>query len=421
MTIENKDKPAKAAAGSDDDIVMTQTELKKMISDQSAKAVADALAADKKANESKEDKTFDTFAHHIKEVNQDQAKRFIGNPEKDNLALGKLMAFAGLLKGSERKAMELAEKVYKDLPYFEKALNTTDLVSGGVLIAEEVASDVIELLRPLTVVRNLARSRQIPTGAFRQARVTAGAISRYKGEGTTTNASQLTNDQIIPTPHILESLTAISDLLNDFTNQQSQRIAQQDLLESMAEREDLAFLRGPGTEFEPKGLLNFAANTKAQTSTAVADVRTDIRALIDFLGNANIKMTAPRFLMTTQSAGFLEDLKTAGGETNEFTLALNGNIRGKPVSETNNIPGNLGGGGDESEIYFVDMKEIVIFDAIDSFRLRVSTEATYKDSGGNDRSAFANDETVIKMMSAHDMIPRHNEAIATLTAVTYGN
>jgi len=404
----------------DNDVVeMTQTELQKMISDNTAKAVADALAADKKANEKKEDKTFGTFAHHIKKVNEDQAKTFIGNPEKDNLKLGKLMAFAGLLKGNESKAFELAEKVYKELPYFEKALNSTDLVSGGVLIAEEVASDVIELLRPLAVVRNLARSRQIPTGAFRQARATAGAVARYKGEGTTTNASQLTTDQIVPTPHILESLTSISDLSNDFTNQQSQRIAQEDLLRVMALREDVAFLRGTGTQFEPKGLLNFAANTSAQTSTAVADVRTDIRGLIDFLGNANVSMDNLAFLMTTRSKGFLEDLKTAGGETNEFSLAVNDQVRGIPVFSTNNIPNNLGG-GTESEIYLANMSDVVIFDAIDSFRLKVSTEATYKDSSGADRSAFANDETVIKMTSAHDMIPRHNESIATLTAVTYG-
>lgn len=403
----------------DNDFVeMTQTELAKMISDQLAKAVPDVLAA-QKAAEPKEDKTFETFAHHIKKVNQDQIKIFIGNPEKDKLGLGKMMAFTGLLKTNQSKAFELAEKVYKDLPYFEKALNTGDLVSGGVLIAEELASEVIELLRPMTVVRNLARNRQIPTGAFRQARVTAGAVARYKDEGTTTNASQLTTDQIVPTPHILEALTPVSDLLNDFTNQQSQRVAQEDLLRVMAEREDLAFLRGTGTQFEPKGLLNFAANTQAQTSTAVADVRTDIRDLINFLGNANVSMDSLTFLMTTRSNGFLEDLKTAGGETNEFSLAVNGQIRGIPVFTTNNIPNNLGG-GTESEIYLVNMSDVVIFDAIDSFRLRVSSEATYKDSSGNDRSAFANDETIIKMISAHDLIPRHNEAIATLTAVTYG-
>ncbi len=407
----------------DDNIVqMTETELQKMMAETAEKAVADA-AEKAKAAEPKQDKTFETFAHHIKEVNQKEADKFIGDPEKEtgkeSLALGKLMVLSGLMKTNQSKAYELAEKTYKNLPYMEKALNTIDLVSGGVLIAEEVAADVIELLRARAVVRGLARSRQIPTGAFRQARVTNPTVARYKGEGTATNASQLTNDQIVPTPHILEALTAISDLLNDFTNQQAQRIAQDELLMTMALREDLAFLRGTGTEFEPKGLLNFAANTQAQTSTAVADVRTDIRALIEFVEGANVAMIRPQFLMTSRSRGFLEDLKTAGGETNEFTLAANGNIRGMPVGTTNNIPNNLGG-GTESEIYFIDMNEVVIFDAIDSFRLKVSTEATYKDAAGADRSAFANNETVIMMTSAHDMIPRHNEAISTLTAVTYG-
>lgn len=407
-------------------VEVTETELAKMISAESAKAVTKALADQKavdeaaaKAKATAEDKTFDSFAISIKGVNKDQAKDFIGNPEKDKLGLGKMMAFTGLLQNNQSKAMELAQKVYKDLPYMEKALNTGDLVSGGVFIAEELASEVIELLRPLTVVRNLARNRPIPTGSFRQARVTSGAVARYKSEGTSTNASQLKTDQIVPTPHILEALTPVSDLLNDFSNQQSQRIAQDDLLKVMAEREDLAFLRGAGTEFEPKGLLNFAANSMAQTSVAVADVRTDIRALIDFLGNANVSMDSLAFVMTTRSKGFLEDLKTAGGETNEFTVGANGNIRGIPVFTTNNIPNNLGG-GTESEIYLVNFNDVVIFDAIDSFRLRVSSEATYKDSTGTDRSAFTNDETIIKMISAHDMIPRHNEAISTLTAVTYG-
>lgn len=429
MVDKNKSEDKKPADDPGAETVMTEEELNKRIEDGVTAGVEKHLAAQKETEDEedkKEDKSFNIFKTAVSDAD---TEKYLGDYEnakdgvegaKARCSLGKLIQLSVVLSKDYQKGMQLAEKAAKSMPYLAKALNTGDLVSGGVLIVEEVANDVIELLRPLTTVRQFSRNRRIPTGSFRQARATAGAVSRYKGEGTTTNASQQTFDQIVPTPRFLETLVPISDFLLDFTNSRAQAEAQSDMMDSMAQREDLAFLRGLGTQFEPKGLLNFADTTTNETSAAVADVRTDIRTTIEAIRGSNVAETAMRWLMTSRSFGFLEDLKTAGGETNEFTLAANGNIRGIPVTFTNNIPNNLGGGGDESEIYLVDFAEIVIFDAIDSFRLRVSNEATYVDSGGNDRSAFANDETIMKMISAHDLIPRHNEAIAVIDQITYG-
>lgn len=398
-----------------DTLEITTDQLKTMVKE----TVAEAIAAGQ-PKEVKQDKTFETFAIATRRVSDSDARAFIGNPEKDNLALGKLLTFAALMKNDHSKAMHLADKIYKDLPYFEKTLNSGDLASGGVLIDGPVASQIIEALRAKSVVRSLARNQQMREGEFRLARITSGAVARYKGENDKTNASQLVTDQINPTPHFLEALTAVSNPLNSFTLEASQRMAQDDLLEIIALREDKAFLRDDGTGFSPRGLINFAANTLNQTSEAVADVRTDFRALIEFVEGSNVPMTRPSFLMTSRSRGFLEDLKTAGGETNEFTIAMDRNLRGIPVVTTNNIPNNLGGGSNESEILLVDFDQIIIFDAIDSFKLTISNEATYKDALGQDRSAFAHDETIIKMSSAHDIQPRHPEAVASMKLVTYG-
>ena len=56
--------------------------------------------------------------------------------------------------------------------------------SGGALIPENLHSEVIELLRPKTIVRKLgARVVPLPNGNLSMPRMTGGATSSYVGEG----------------------------------------------------------------------------------------------------------------------------------------------------------------------------------------------------------------------------------------------
>jgi HK97 family phage major capsid protein len=96
---------------------------------------------------------------------------------------------------------------------------------------------------------------------------------------------------------------------------------------------------------------------------------------------------------------------------------LAGTLWGFPFGTTTAIPTNLGGGSDESEIYFVDFADAIIGEA-QTLTVDASTEASYK-SGGNLVSAFSKDQTVIRAIEEHDFAMRHDASVAVLTAVKW--
>ena len=93
-------------------------------------------------------------------------------------------------------------------------------------------------------------------------------------------------------------------------------------------------------------------------------------------------------------------------------------LRGYKVGCTTQIPWTLGGSSDESEIYFADFDEFVLAEG-QSIRLEASSEAAY-DDGGTVKAAFSLDQTVVRAIAEHDFAPRHDEAVAVLTAVDWG-
>ena len=93
-------------------------------------------------------------------------------------------------------------------------------------------------------------------------------------------------------------------------------------------------------------------------------------------------------------------------------------LHGYPIFTTTQIPNNLGGGGDETEITFADFDEVVIGDTM-RIEISISTEASIKDGGGNVVSLFQTDQTAIRAISEHDLVPRHDSAIAVINGVTW--
>ena len=83
-----------------------------------------------------------------------------------------------------------------------------------------------------------------------------------------------------------------------------------------------------------------------------------------------------------------------------------------PFGSTTQIPENLGMGGDESEVYLVDMADAVIGDAT-SIIIDTSTEAAYHD-GSQVIAAFSQDQTVVRAILQHDFGMRHDASVAVL-------
>ena len=94
-------------------------------------------------------------------------------------------------------------------------------------------------------------------------------------------------------------------------------------------------------------------------------------------------------------------------------------LYGWPVFITTNIPTILGGGTNETEIYFVDADEVILGE-VEAIQLEASRDASYVTSGSTVVSAFQNDQTLIRATLLHDLGVRHPESVAVKNVVTWG-
>ena len=159
----------------------------------------------------------------------------------------------------------------------------------------------------------------------------------------------------------------------------------------------------------------------------VANVTTDLGKIEVAVMNADTPMIAPAYIMAPRTLNYLRNLRTANEvyafpEVNASWQVSDparstAMLRGYPVWTTTSIPINLGGGGDESEIYFGDMSEAIIAE-VPGIRVDASDTAAYHD-GSQLVAAFSQDQLVIRVIEQHDFAMRHETSMAVLTTVKW--
>ena len=112
-------------------------------------------------------------------------------------------------------------------------------------------------------------------------------------------------------------------------------------------------------------------------------------------------------------------VSTTGDYAFRQEMAL-GNFWGMPYLGTTQVPINLtiGANADTSEIYLVDMNDVVIGDS-ERLIIDASSEAAYEE-GGSVKAAFSRDETVIRGIAEHDLVMRRDVSAAIGKNVRWG-
>ncbi len=295
-------------------------------------------------------------------------------------------------------------------------------VKGGFLVNTAYSADFIDLLRPAVVVRKLgARSIPMPEGNLTMRKKTQGTTAGYVGERTPAPTTDVRVDQMTMSAKTLRALVPITNQLIRRASMGVVQMVRDDLLEGVAVKEDQIFIRSPGDDLTPKGLAalmpggNKLAITAGQTLESVtADLmRVRLRVI-----NANVPMISCGWVMSWRSKMFLETLRDGNGNIAFPEVAAKGTLYGYPIGTTTSVPDNLGAGGNESEIYFGDFSQLLIGDT-ETVTIASSDTAAYDDAG-TIRSAFSNDETVVRLIAEHDTGTRYAVAFAMLTGVTWG-
>ena len=309
--------------------------------------------------------------------------------------------------------------------YYKSAQSAGSAAGGGLLIIDEMANDVIELLQPFSVVRQIgARLVAIPRGALRTPKITSGVASAYVAEGAKIPSSRMKVGQISLSAKKLASLVVLTNELGQFAGDIDQ-ILLDDMLASIGKTEDKAFLFGLGVENEPRGIVDWAIDanvfdaTQAGAKATLTEVQADLQKVEQLLLSADVPMRTPVWIMSPRSRLFLRDLRdTQDRGVFGDEMRQSKTINGISYFTTNNVPNNLGGGTNESKVILVDASEVVIGD-VPQVSVDRSKDATVTIDGA-ETNLFERDMSAIRLRMWNDLILRHDVSAAVLEAVKWG-
>lgn len=302
------------------------------------------------------------------------------------------------------------------------ALNATDGGSGGYTVPTGFYRDLLPLLQAKTVMRRAGViAEPMPNGNITIVRSLTGASFTRVAEGTAVNASNPTFGALTLTARKMIGKIPISNDLIRYSAYSIDQSVPRDAVRGIQVAEDTDFLRGTGIGAIPKGLRYIATGANLLTMTGtpdVAKITNDLQRCVLALASANVPMSKCFWVFAPRVALYLQFLLNSNG-VRVFPEMADGFLFGYPFFMTTSIPVNLGGGSNESEIYFADADELLIGDGL-NVQVDVSTEASYLDETGTLVSAFDKDQTIVRIMLANDFGAFHPQSVCVMTGVTWG-
>ena len=358
-----------------------------------------------------------------------QAKRDPDAGLKDKRGIKATRYVLGLLHArfnhvSIEKAAEFVANRFGD-DIVARALNSSVTGEGGALIPQDFMADLIELLRASTAVRGSSPMEVgMPMGNLTIPRLAGGATAAYQNELDDIAISQERFDDVNFTA---KKLTAMVPVSNDLIRRSPigvEEVVRDDLVQTIARREDLAFLRGQGNDKGPVGMRYLCASANLISVAAMpaspspGDALTAIlagaSAAILALQNGMSRMLRPTWIMAPTVARFIATARDQVGGFYFKDEIEAGRFEGYPVRLTQQIPTNLvvSTYTKGSEIYFVDMADFVIADTYNVV-VDASDVAAYND-GTNIVSAFQRDQSLFRVIAEHDCNMRHLQSLVVL-------
>lgn len=324
-------------------------------------------------------------------------------------------------KGDLNLAKKFAENEIGDKTV-AMAISTAE-GSGGALVPENYGQEVIEMLRPRTIVRDLgANVAPLVNGNLTIPRHSGGATSGYKGENEARNAEGGSTDDVKLAAKTQMTIVPMSNELIGYAGFAVEQLFLNDMIAAMANRQDKAFLRDDGTNNTPKGLRKTAldggrvvpfAGDKADPKAI--DAYLDL--LILTLMNSDSSMIKCGWGMSPRTFMFLQGIRDGNGNKYYPEMAQ-GMLKGYKIRHTTNVPVNLGVGSNETEIYFADFNDVIIGET-GSLTIDFSREATYNDADGNLVSAYSRNQSVLRVVGGNDVGFRHLEGLVLGSAVNF--
>lgn len=331
------------------------------------------------------------------------------------------------LAGAKQLGMspvEFAKKAYgENHPVIKTLLAGTG--AGAAMVPNDIAKEIIELLRNKTVIRQMVSNKiGVPHGKLSLPRQTGSVTATYVGENTALNTSDMTVGNANLLLKKIMAITSVTKEALNYTVTGIDRIIRDDLIKALKNAEDAQMIRGTGSATAPKSLFDIATaasnvvNAAAGKSPDVVAVELVLKNLIQKLEGNNVSTAGAYWNFNSTVKNYLMFLRDANGNR-AFPEMRDGMLLDKVFLDTEAIPGNLGVGSNESEIYLGQPDGLYLGDNEDMSI--ESTDVGSYQSGGNLVSAFATDSVAYKITSNHDFEARHLKSVAVASGVQWGN
>mgnify|MGYP001574454526 CR=1 FL=1 len=327
--------------------------------------------------------------------------------------------------GGIEAAIEIAERAGQET--LVKALQATDFDQGGFLLEPAFADAVIEeLVARVVYTRANPEMVDLPDGGMVMPYESDGADAQWVGEGVAPNAEEVTGGQLRLQPRKLITIVGVSNDLLRSQPGKSDTFILNSILRGMRTKLDSTLLRSLGTSSEPTGLRGLVptANTFNATGKATIVHAVLVRELLQLqnlieVGNVDLALDRPVYFSAPRTKNYLRAQRATDGVLFPGLEQEGDLLLGAPLHSTSNIPTNLGGATDESELYCVAMAHMLLGRNTE-MQVDVSPGAAYVNSAGTTVSGFSRDETPIRVIGKwdHAAMQRGNE-IALAEAVNW--
>ena len=348
------------------------------------------------------------------------APTIIQGGRKEELAPGIRMARfvkATLVSQKEGRSIDhVIETMYpRDavLKQIRSAMGTNVPSDGGVLVPEDLASEIIPLLREKSSIRSLgARVVPMPNGSLKIPRQTGAANFQWVGENKPISASKVPLGMLNLSAKKLAGLIPASNELISSPAISADQFIRDELINGIVEAEDITAIYGSGTENAPAGIAKIAGSNTDLNALPTSDTLGTIVGIImgkKFPNKANFGWVFNGVLWP-----IFYNLKDGGNNYIHRAEMERGFLAGAPFRINNNVTVGADAHG-LTELYFGDFSQFIVGETL-GIQIAVSHEASYPD-GNTMVSAFANDQTVMRVLLREDFGVRYPDAFVVKSKV----
>lgn len=236
--------------------------------------------------------------------------------------------------------------------------------ASPLVVAQNMASEFIELLRPATILGRIPGLRRVPFN-ISMPRATAGTSTGWVGEGAMKPVTNMAFDTVTLRWAKAASIVVLTDELVRFSNPSAEAVVRQDMIAAMAQFLDRQFVDpavAAVTNVSPASITNGVTPVTA-TGTTAAAFRADVKSLFNLLFAGNLSTVGGVWIMTQTQALALALMQNSLGQQVFPTIsAEGGTLLGYPVITSENIPSTGGSPVDGFPIIFLIAREVMLAD-----------------------------------------------------------